>query len=314
MTYALTADKILRQHAEGSVQSGEDGEDRAVVDAVLAAGESAPLRTLYRAIKLAKAKQRAADKSDGAVQRSRYTKKPKSRSREWTPEEDELLERLVEKHVDLPDPTIWYRVSGGTIDGKILLRAGPACMRRWRALYPPPLARAGRWSAEEELRLQKAISEQFEGKYQVLIDVLPDSPSAQAKGEVQEYLEKQHLQQLPSQSSLPILKQGSRRLRMLNWVMIADRVQSRSDCDCRGHFYTVYHNGNRGAWSREELERMKEGVEMFGKDYWKIAEHVGTRSSIQVNKLACFQRAKEKEMRAADQRQKARETKQLQKE
>ncbi|KAF9125326.1 hypothetical protein BGW39_007497 [Mortierella sp. 14UC] len=313
MTFALIADRILQQHAEGKTQ-GLDGEEKAIVDAVLAAGgESAPLRTLYLAIKLAKAKQRAADKSDDSVLRSRITRTFALRKKEWTPEDDELLKRLVHKHIDTPEPSIWHKVSGGTIDGSILLRTVTACMRRWRALYPQPLARAGRWSAEEELRLQKAISEQLEGKYQVLVDVLVGVQSAQAKEKRLRLLEKKHLRQLPSQSSLPILKPGSRRLRMLNWVTIADQVQSRNFFDCREHFYVVYHNGNMGPWSEDELKRLKEGVELFGKDLRSVTEHIGTRSVHQVSRLQSGLRYKEKtRLKAAEKKQKAHEAKQLQ--
>lgn len=71
---------------------------------------------------------------------------------------------------------------------------------------------------------------------------------------------------------------------MLSWTVVEHIVKSRSDVDCRNHFYQVYHNGNRGPYLEEEKVRLKEGLEMFGKDYWRIAEHVGTRSPIQVTK------------------------------
>lgn len=77
---------------------------------------------------------------------------------------------------------------------------------------------------------------------------------------------------------LPIPKLNSRWLRILNWVAIAERVKFRDEWICRNHFYNVYHNGARGCWTTKERRLGKERAEKFGKDYWKIAEYVGTRS------------------------------------
>ncbi|KAF9910854.1 hypothetical protein EC991_005317 [Linnemannia zychae] len=304
MSFALIADRILRQHAEGKTQD-RDEEDRAVTDAVLAAGESAPLRTLYMAIKVAKAEIRAASKSDDSVQQSAKARKYTLRHIEWTPEDDDLLKRLVRKHIDIPEPSIWHKVSGGTDNGSILLRTAQACVRRWRVLCPSPLTQNGRWTAEEELRLQKAVSEQLEGKYQVLVDVRAEGQPEQEKEKQLNRFKKRHMQQLPSQSGLPILKQGSRRLRMLNWVRIADQVQSRNHFDCREHFYVVYHNGNNGAWSEDEHNRLKEGVELFGDDHRKVAKHIGTRSIYQVTRMHSNKRIREKKRLEAKERKRA---------
>ncbi|KAG0270821.1 hypothetical protein BGZ95_001454 [Linnemannia exigua] len=87
MSYALIADRILQQHAKGIHGGGEGEEDSAIVDAVLAAGgESAPLRKLYRVIKLAKTQQRNADTSDDSVQRqrSRMARKRTSTDHRWS--------------------------------------------------------------------------------------------------------------------------------------------------------------------------------------------------------------------------------------
>ncbi|KAG0312283.1 hypothetical protein BGZ97_011305 [Linnemannia gamsii] len=94
---------------------------------------------------------------------------------------------------------------------------------------------------------------------------------------------------------LPVLKEGSEPLKMLNWVAIAEKVKSRRDHDCRDHFYTVYHNGNRGPWSEDELRRAREGVEMFGNDYRRIAQYVGTRSAFQVTKMVYIKRLSRKD-------------------
>jgi hypothetical protein len=96
--------------------------------------------------------------------------------------------------------------------------------------------RFGSWTKGEELRLQEAIWEQCEGKYQVAIDILFDKPAA-TKNTFGKW--RPELQQLPSQAGLPLLKWGSRRLRLLNWGVIADKVRSRHGQRCRMHFYDV---------------------------------------------------------------------------
>ena len=47
----------------------------------------------------------------------------------------------------------------------------------------------------------------------------------------------------------------------------------------------MYHNAVRGKWSEEELRRLKEGLERFERDSWRVAEHVGTRSPMQVARV-----------------------------
>ncbi|KAG9068104.1 hypothetical protein KI688_011696 [Linnemannia hyalina] len=102
-----------------------------------------------------------------------YNGKYLSQNKMWTREEDELLRQLVQKYSNIPRPHLWHEVSCGTIDGsKRLLRAPQRCNIRWGELYPFPSSRTGSWSKQEELRLQEAISEQLEGKYQVAIDIL----------------------------------------------------------------------------------------------------------------------------------------------
>ncbi|KAF9081076.1 hypothetical protein BGX23_001338, partial [Mortierella sp. AD031] len=171
-------------------------------------------------------------------------------------------------------------VSGGKVGDSVLVRSIQSCSRRWRQLFPPASAGNGFWTKEEERLLQEAISEQFEGKYQVAIDVLGEKYAAER---LDPWIWRPEFRQLPSQAGLTILKVGSRRLRLLSWAAIEEKVRSRHQEGYRGHFYGMYHNAKRGPWSMEERERLEEGYRLFGKDNAKIMEHVGTRSKLQVN-------------------------------
>ncbi|KAG0216623.1 hypothetical protein BGX33_012377 [Mortierella sp. NVP41] len=306
MVLALKAAKLQEEQARRGVLKGEVDVARAVTEGGGEDGEGTmlPLRAVYTHIRKAEAERRYTDKSDGAILRSdlltegRLGRPP--RNRIWTPEEDEVLERLVRKFIDTPQPTLWHKITGGDVEQSLRLsRSAAACNRRWRQLYPSPSIQSGRWSKEEERRFQEAISKQLEGKYQVGVDIVAEKYSTQGAQGKSLGKWRPDLQQLPSQSSLPILKLGSRRLRMLNWIMISEAVKSRGEDECRKHFYRVYHNADRGPWSEEELKRVQEGLEMFGKVTWKIAEHVGTRSPTQVYQMLIrrFKNRNEKPLR-----------------
>jgi hypothetical protein len=286
-----TAIALLERQAKEGVRTEEVDVAKAV-----AGGEGAmPLRTVYdKMVRSRQDRRRKIDKSDDTVlhyQWNRENRDAISSKGNWTREEDELLEKLVKQYRHIPEPALWSKISGGGIGDTLLLRSMTSCRQRWRVLHLPPMGQTGLWSREEERRLQAAIWEQLEGKYQVAIDVLVGKPVT-TENPLGKW--RPELQQLPDQAGLPLLKQGSRRLRMLDWVVIQKIVKSRSETDCRQHFYQVYHNANRNRWSKEELARFEEGVDMFGKDTWKIAEHVGMRAPLQVVKLLSYRRSKMK--------------------
>jgi hypothetical protein len=248
--------------------------------------ESTPIRLSYsKTVNLLNSDRREVNKSDESVIRPAMIVPGIAKKRSWTTTEDFLLYQLVMKYHHLPDPTIWSVVSGGSINGSTLLRCAVSCTSRWRVLSPPLSYRKGRWTKEEELRLQEAIWEQFEGKYQVIVDGLIGKPVT-----TQHNLAafRPELVQVPGQEGLPILKLGSRRLRNLSWLAVADKVKSRDENKCRSHFYNVYTNANRGLWTSKERALLREGLEMFGEDHWKMAEHIGTRSPLQVAKAARY--------------------------
>jgi hypothetical protein len=296
VVHASKAAKLQERQAREGIREGEPDVAKSV------AGEEGgmPLRIVYgKIVKSLREERQVMGKQEQMMQWSRGHYKVPPRNKTWAREEVELLEQLVQKYIDIPHPHIWHEVAFGDIDGSTLFRDPAECRRRWRYLHPLPSSRTGSWSKQEELRLQEAISEQLDGKYQVAVNILVGQYVKRAKRGHQSlpYLGEQRpeLQQLPSQASLPVLKEGSEPLKMLNWVAIAEKVKSRRDHDCRDHFYTVYHNGNIGPWSEDELRRAREGVEMFGNDYRRIAQYVGTRSAFQVTKMVYIKRLSRKD-------------------
>src|SRR5689334_11909572 len=89
----------------------------------------------------------------------------------------------------------------------------------------------------------------FREKYQVAVDALVSKP---AVTEHNLAAWRPGLVQVPGQEDLPILKEGSHRIRMLNWALVEEKVGTRTERECREHFYTMYHNGKRGHWTTDE--------------------------------------------------------------
>ncbi|KAF9298234.1 hypothetical protein BGZ88_007437 [Linnemannia elongata] len=282
VSWVHRATRAQEQQAKDGVLPGEFDIAKSV------AGEegSPPLRTIYFQLRMSdKVKRRESRRDEKAVQWPRVSR-VSSRKRVWSSEEDALLEKLVKRNSDIEPPNLWTKISGENIDGAQLLRSPAACRRRWELLHASPTNWSGHWAREEEWRLQRAISKQLEGRYQVAVDVLIGKP-ATTKNTLGQW--RADLQQLPGQAGLPILKLGSHRLRLLDWTTIAEKVKTRPEQSCRDHFYNTYHNAVRGRWSEEELRRLKEGLERFGRDPWRVAEYVGTRSPLQMAKAISYQ-------------------------
>ncbi|KAG0252827.1 hypothetical protein BGZ95_006517, partial [Linnemannia exigua] len=49
-----------------------------------------------------------------------------------------------------------------------------------------------------------------------------------------------------------------------------------------------------GPWSPKERELLMEALKVYGKDYWKLAEHIGTRSPSQAMKAVSHLKKKKK--------------------
>lgn len=165
---ARHAGRALERQTRERVSPGE-----LVVAKSAAGGEGAiPLRTVYfRLDKSRLVERQERDKSDDAILRKESSSTSTVRPRAWTRDGDESLRELVRKYIYLPEPAIWSSVSGGSVNGSILVRGAVACRQWWRVEHASS-AEHGPWTKEEERRLQEAISEQFQGKYQVAVDVL----------------------------------------------------------------------------------------------------------------------------------------------
>ncbi|KAF9181464.1 DNA binding transcription coactivator transcription factor [Haplosporangium sp. Z 767] len=67
-----------------------------------------------------------------------------------------------------------------------------------------------------------------------------------------------------------------------HWDEISRAIGTRSANQCHSQFKSVMHSGTKGKWTVEEVNRLLEAHELYGGDWQKVSEHVGTRAPGQV--------------------------------
>ncbi|KAF9901771.1 hypothetical protein BX616_002152 [Lobosporangium transversale] len=199
----------------------------------------------------------------------------------WTEENDQLLECLVKKCQN--EPYLWCRVSGGVItdeDGNVsvLNRASTSCCRRWAQLNRPISWSPGAWHGDEDRRLIQALKQQIGNNFQMIVNVRgTDAPSRSKDGKYPPAAAASS-----EDKDKPLLQPESKELKSVDWIELAEYVGARDEIQCRAHFHSIYHNGNYGCFSQDEMKRALEAYEQFGPQWLTIAARVGTRAPAQV--------------------------------
>ncbi|KAF9433485.1 hypothetical protein BGZ76_009407 [Entomortierella beljakovae] len=67
-----------------------------------------------------------------------------------------------------------------------------------------------------------------------------------------------------------------------DWKEISLVIGTRSPIQCHSQFKSVLHTKTKGKWTLDELNRLKEANELYGRDWQKVSAHVGTRAPGQV--------------------------------
>ncbi|KAF9177520.1 hypothetical protein BGZ51_008665, partial [Haplosporangium sp. Z 767] len=189
--------------------------------------------------------------------------------RPWTSEEDDILAALVAEHSnDLPN--LWRKLDGVYTHRRIgtlpLFRSGSSARTRWNQLHSGSRLRTGPWDAKEIMKLKQAIQKQVGDGFQVIVNVQRRVSTISAD-------EKAKTEAL-RQDTRPLLELGGPELTGVNWHKVAEQVGTRNSKQCYVYLYYVLHNGNRGTWTPDEIERLDEGVKMFGKNWPKAISPV----------------------------------------
>ena len=68
------------------------------------------------------------------------------------------------------------------------------------------------------------------------------------------------------------------------WVKVAREIGTRTNVQVK-NFFSKKQNPNKTCtyWTDRESRKLNEAVKMYGKDYKKIAEYIGTRNELQVS-------------------------------
>ncbi|KAK4170434.1 hypothetical protein QBC43DRAFT_197677 [Cladorrhinum sp. PSN259] len=68
----------------------------------------------------------------------------------------------------------------------------------------------------------------------------------------------------------------------ISWHKVAAHLPGRNNKDCRKRWhYSIANTIRKGTWTREEDQKLRQAVEMYGARWSKIAEAVGTRNGDQ---------------------------------
>lgn len=164
--------------------------------------------------------------------------------RSWTDEDDNILRKLVAKHGGDSTKKKWLKIATAVVDpatGDTIARTATSCKRRWAILDPTRKRNVGAWNANETEKLSKAVRAQVGNQFQAKV-ALFDSEN----------------------DGLKALVLDGPELSMLNWLKIEEAVGTRTDVQCRSHFYRYLHTASKGRWDKDEVERLKEAVEEHG--------------------------------------------------
>ncbi|KAF9992523.1 hypothetical protein BGZ79_002990 [Entomortierella chlamydospora] len=193
----------------------------------------------------------------------------------FSEEEKELLVKLVHKYSNTPE--IWTKVSGGKLvdeeGAPRLNRTAVACKNLWEAMNRDQSINLGPWDRYEQRRLEKAIRSQIGDEYEICLDVKEGGSDGS----------NQSATVAPKPTTKLALRIGNPALQELDWKKIASKVRTRNAGQCRVRFFGVMHNGMAGSWTAIETERLLEGYKLYGRQWNKVAAHVGTRSPHQVH-------------------------------
>ncbi|KAH6630597.1 Homeodomain-like protein, partial [Chaetomium sp. MPI-SDFR-AT-0129] len=68
----------------------------------------------------------------------------------------------------------------------------------------------------------------------------------------------------------------------VSWHRVATHIPGRNNKDCRKRWhYSIANSIRKGTWMKEEDEKLREAVGLYGARWSKIAEAVGTRNGDQ---------------------------------
>lgn len=189
---------------------------------------------------------------------------PDAKKGKWTPEEDEELSSLVAELANK-----WVQI------GSRLGRTREACRVRWREIQLGNEKKKGKWSPDEELRLQNAVNEYLQAKKQAegvintgvpTIVSMPanvngsDNGAGPSRGNIPG-LAVPNTTTFTTPASTPASQQKiDKRIVLddIDWGVISQRVETRSNIQCLEKWYDQLAPSmvDRGDWGTGDDRRL----------------------------------------------------------
>ncbi|GJJ79134.1 hypothetical protein EMPS_11493 [Entomortierella parvispora] len=221
---------------------------------------------------------------DGAIITTERLRKPVTY---WTEEEDSVLERLVQKAKERNLDRWSYELSLMLCDpverqGLAMTRTQKSCIGRLERLQKQPFISKSRWTASEDIMLRKSVYSQ--------LGIQLDSPSKlHSNTAQQEQTDDRPSLREDSKAALKKRREKERwpeidleQLKAVDWHRVALDIGTRTANSCRYRIDSHLKLKKGERWTKEEVERMREGLRLYGRDWAKVATVVGTKAASQV--------------------------------
>jgi hypothetical protein len=212
---------------------------------------------------------------------------------EWTPEEDKLLQTLVERH----GPR-WALVAKelNCLLKKGLERSPSSCAMRYKRTLNPSILR-NPWTPEEDatiLKLHREIGPRWAEIARRMATLVQETTDSTASSKIYQRTDKQILDRFreklnPQRKSTRWTYAEDQQLKALvkeqgpgRWTAIAAKLPGRTAKDCQLHWRRCLDPRiSRSSWTIEEDEKLKLLVSRHGRRWALISKLMGNRSDIQ---------------------------------
>ncbi|KAF9111708.1 Myblike DNAbinding domain-containing protein [Mortierella sp. AM989] len=189
------------------------------------------------------------------------SKHPPSTVKPWTVEEDAWLMDGVNRL-----GSDWTKIADEFKDGRRLGRAATSCRRRWEILLRTDKLRVGLWDTDESDRLLCAIRKQVPSR----------------SGKKPQVMDNNFYVDLD--------------LSNVNWKIVSEEVETRTDAQCRSHVYKTLRSKNSGQWTKDETDRLVKAIKKHRLNWAALADEVMTRSAFQVKQKYYLSRGLKREL------------------
>lgn len=205
-----------------------------------------------------------------------HARKPGVIPKMWTPEEDTILRRAVEKHGEKN----WRDIAEEVPDRNHL-----QCLQRWKKALKPGLVK-GHWSKEEDNFLLKLMKDYPEGKWN-WAKISVHIPGRNAK----QCRERWFLNLDPSINRGPWTKEEDEKLMKYHreyngrWSLIAKELKGRTENSVKTRFHSLQRKEVRSrGWIPDEDAVFIRGLRVYGRNYVLCARLLPGRSRGQLKK------------------------------